>query len=84
MRLRVCFSTTPRGLGWICLQALGWFVITVLLGLSLHMFGVLLALGLFPLANFAARVFPAYQDCHPDGVFNFVIKRDVADCASSF
>jgi len=33
------FSTTAR-FGLELLQALGWFVITVLLGLSLHMFGV--------------------------------------------
>lgn len=33
------FSTTAR-FGLELLQALGWFVVTVLLGLSLHMFGV--------------------------------------------
>ncbi|HWR82500.1 MAG TPA: dicarboxylate/amino acid:cation symporter [Candidatus Deferrimicrobium sp.] len=49
------FSTTAR-FGFGLLQALGWFIITVLLGLAIHMFGVY-SLSVYFLSRISPAVF---------------------------
>ena len=76
------FNNTAR-FGFDLLQALGWFVVTVLLGLSLHMFGVY-SLSVYFLSRISPiEFFQTHKDGDPDGVFDVVVECDAADSAAS-
>ena len=66
------------------LQSLAWFVVTVLLGLSLHFFGVYSLSVWFSVKNQSARIFQTHPHGDCNGVFDYFVKRDFADRASSF
>ena len=63
------------------LQALGWFIVTVLLGLSLHMFGVYSLSVSLAVANQPAGVLPTDQNRHADRVFDLIVERHPPHCA---
>ena len=70
------FSNTAS-FGLDLLGALIWYMVTVLAGLAIHMFGVYsLSLKLL------SRVFPADQDRHADCVRDLVFECDAADCSA--
>ena len=76
------FNNTAR-FGLDLLQALAWFVVTVLVGLSLHMFGVYSISVLFPIADFAFGVFPQDQDRDSHRVLDVIFQRNFADGAAN-
>ena len=73
------FNNTAR-FGLDLLQALAWFVITVLAWTFAAHVRRVFAIGLFLIAPVAARVFPPHQDRHSHGIFNIIFHGNPADC----
>ncbi len=66
------------------LQSLGWFVVTVLLGLGHAFLRRLFAVGLVPFEDQSARIFQTRPDGDRHGVLDLVVERDPADGACAF